>query len=349
MSTSGTYGWNPTIDDVMTDAFERCGVPPSDISSQQWTSGIFSLNAVMSELTNMQLNLWEVEPVLITLTEGVRDYLLPAGTVDALEVYRRSYDRVLGGTAATSAGGTAANAFDGILTTSCTQVSTNGNISYDYGAGNTEVITMVGYQATTAATLTLVYEGSNDASAWTALVSNLAQSYPASQIVWNIVPTPGAYRYYRVRATGGGTLNPEEVYFANNEEDYVLGRLSRQDYDAIAIKANQGIPTTFYVERVVNPILHLYLTPDDSFTMLKVNRIRQLQSVTGATQTMDAAFRFIESMTAMLARKLSVKYAPDRLMMLKQEASDSLTAAQGEDRERVRAKFAPDMSGYRIN
>lgn len=348
MANSSSFVFNPSLDDIITDAYERCGVDPNTISSQQITSAIFSINATMIEFSNMQLNLWEVEQEILALTDGVRSYQLPAGTIDVLEAYRRSFDRVLGGTPASSAGGTAANAFDYDLNTACTQVSSNGNISYDYGTGNAPVITMVGYMATVAATLTLTYEASNDNSNWIALVSNSAQSYPAKQLVWDVVSTPGAYRYYRVRASDSGTLNCTELYFANNEKDYPLGRFSRQDYDGITNKSTSGIPVSFYIDRAVNPIMNIYLTPDTQFTMVKYNRIRQLHTLSGATQNLDSPFRFIEAMTATLARKLSVKYAPERLAMLKSEAADSIQMAQTEDRERVKASFLPDLSGYRI-
>lgn len=302
----------------------------------------------MVEFTNMQLNLWEVEPCILSLTEGVRSYQLPDGTVDVLEAYRRSFDRVLGGTPSSSVGGTAANAFDDDLETACTQVSPNGNISYDYGASNNVVITMVGYMATLAATLVLTYEGSNDGSTWISILSKRSMVYPAKQIIWDIIPSPSSYRYYRVRASEGGTLNCTELYFANNERDYPLGRMSRQDYDAITNKSTSGIPVAFYIDRAINPIINIYLTPDSQYTMVKYNRIRQLQTITGATQTMDSPFRFIEAMTSSLAAKLAVKRAPERLMMLKKEALDSIQLADTEDRERVAARFVPDMSGYAI-
>lgn len=349
MVTSGSYSWNPSLDDIITDAYERCGIEPSDISSQMWTSALYSMNGVMAELSNMQLNLWEVAPSILTLTEGVNSYLLEDATIDVLEAYRRSYTRVLGGTAASSAGGTAGNAFDGDLTTSCVQVTPDGNISYDYGSGNPQVIVMCGYMSAVNAALTLVYEGSLDGSTWYTLLSNNEQNYTALQTIWKIIPATGSYRYYRVRETGGATLNATEVYFANDVKDYPLGRLSREDYDGIAFKNETGIPVAFYIERTINPYIHIYLNPNTEFTMVKLNRIRQLQTVSSATQTVDAPFRFIESVTAMLAVKLAVKRAPDRLMMLKTEADKSAQLADTEDRERVAGMFVPDMSGYRIS
>jgi len=162
------------------------------------------------------------------------------------------------------------------------------------------------------------------------------------------VRLPAAYRYYRVRETAGGTLNAEEVYFGNEEKDYVLGRMSRQDYDAIAVKSKSGIPVAYFVERSISPYIHIYQTPDDTYPMLRANRIRQIYSVTGATQTLDTAFRFLEAFVAMLAVKLAMKKAPERLPMLAEAAKISVKLAQDEDRERVTATFLPDMSGYRI-
>ncbi len=349
MVTSSSFLFNPSLDDIINDAYERCGIIPDDISSQQFISAIYSTNATMVEFTNMQLNLWEVEQEILTLIDGVRTYTLPAGTVDVLEAYRRSFDRLLGGTPASSAGGTAANAFDDDLATTCTQISPNGNISYDYGVGSPQVITMVGYIAAVAATLTLTYEASNDNATWITLLAKNSMDYPALQTVWDIVPAPGSYRYYRVRASAGGTLNCTELYFANNEKDYPLGRFSRQDYDGITNKSTSGIPVSYYIDRQVNPSMNVYLTPDTQFTMIKYNRIRQLQTVSGATQTLDSPFRFIEAMTAKLASKLAVKYAPDRVQLLKSEAQESITLAMTEDRERVKASFQPDLSGYRIS
>ncbi len=348
MPQSTSYQFSPSLDEISVDAYERCGIDGSDISSRHWSSFLFSLNATLIEFSNMQLNLWEVDPSILTLVDGVRTYQLPAGTIDVLEGYRRSFDRILGGTPASSAGGTASYAFDDNLTTACVQTAPNGNISYDYGSSNPTVITMAGYMATSAATLTLTYAGSNDGSTWITLLAKPSASYPALQLVWDIIPAPGAYRYYRVSESGGATLSCTELYLANNEKDYPLGRMSRQDYDGITNKTTSGIPLSFYVDRAVNPLMNVYLTPDSTFTMIKYNRIRQLHTVSGATQNLDSPFRFIEAMTATVAAKLAVKFAPERLAMLKGEASSSVQLAQTEDRERVKASFLPDLSGYRI-
>lgn len=326
MPTSNSFVFSPTVDDIILDAYERCGIEGDSISAQAWVSAVYSFNAVMAETTSMQLNLWEVEPILISLTTGVRDYVLPDGTVDLLECYRRNYTAI---TAPTSTGSVATR-------------------NYDFGANNSQIITMIGYTPTVTQSLTLAYYGSTDGTNYNQIASVRPQPYTAGQIYWTVVTKPQSYRYYRIVDSTGATLATNGVSFGNEENDYVLGRLSRQDYDGIAVKTTRGIPVSYYVERVVNPLVHIYQTPDGQYTVLKANRIRQLEVVSGASQTIDSPFRFIEAFTAMLAVKLAIKRAPQRVQMLADAAKVSVSLAQTEDRERVMATFLPDMSGYRI-
>lgn len=129
-----------------------------------------------------------------------------------------TYVRPLGGTAATSNGGTAANAFDGDLTTWCTQVATNGNISYDFGDGCHKTITKVGINSHGSNTYDLIFEYSNDTGAtvtnWTtAYDAPIATVYADGVDVFYTLVTPITARAWRVREQNGGTLDLREVYF----------------------------------------------------------------------------------------------------------------------------------------
>lgn len=326
MVSSGQFTFNPSIDDLITEAYERCGIEGDQISAQMYASAVMSFNMVMAETTSMQLNLWEVEPILISLTAGVRDYALPDGTVDLLECYRRSYTAI---TAPTSTGSAATR-------------------SYDFGASNSKIVTMVSYTHNATAPLALTYYGSTDGTNYNVIASMRSQTYIIGQPYWTVVIAPQNYRYYRVVETSGVTLNTSGVAFGNDENDYSLGRLSRQDYEGITTPSLSGLPVSYYVERAINPILHIYQTPDSQFTVLRAARIRQLEVISGASQTLDSPFRFIEAFTAMLAVKLAMKRALDRVAMLAEAAKISVKIAQEEDRERVTATLLPDMSGYRI-
>lgn len=349
MATSGSYSFNPDLVDIITDAYQRCGVEPSKQTAFMIQSALFSVNMVLSELSNQQLNLWTVEPVVLTLLDSSPAYPLPSGTIDILEAVLRSFTRPLDGTPASSAGGTASYAFDSNPATSCIQTSANGNISYDWGNGITNLIDMIGFQSNVARTYTLTYEGSNDGVNWTATLVKSAETYTAGELKWSLIPFPITFRYYRVRETGGATLNAQELYFVNSSQpDRLLGRVSRSDYTAIANKNNPSVPSCFTINRTTpTPTITIWPSPQvGGIYALFMNRIRQPQDATSATQTVDIPYRFLEAFTALLAAKLAVKYAIDRLEKLVLLAEKSIKMAQEEDRERVSLFVVPDAGGY---
>lgn len=125
--------------------------------------------------------------------------------------------RPSGGTPATSALGTAANAFDGNLATTCTQTSADGNISYDFGVDTTKTIVRVGIVSFVTRTYNLVFEYSDaNATNWTTMVDPASQSYTAGVAVYFSLSTPITARAFRVRETGGAILDLAEVYFLSN-------------------------------------------------------------------------------------------------------------------------------------
>lgn len=118
------------------------------------------------------------------------------------------------GTPATSAMGTAANAFDGNPATDCTQTSTNGNISYDFGVGVTKPITRVGILPAANATYDLHFQVSDENGAnWTTFLDVGSAAYTADTAVYFDLQSAVTGRAFRVLETGGGTLNLAEVYF----------------------------------------------------------------------------------------------------------------------------------------
>lgn len=346
MATSGTFTFAPKIDDIVTDALERCGVPQAEQSATQIQSSIFSLNMALVEFVNNQLNLWTVESGFLPLITGQNTYTLPLGTIDLLEVTLRTSQRPLNGTAASSAGGTAANAFDADNDTACTQTSANGNISYDWGAGATQNVCMVGIRSNIANIYTLAYEGSLDGTTWTTKLTVAATVYAYGEVIYYAIPAPAAYRYFRVRETGGATLNIQEVYFNLQISDYLLSRLSRSEYTAFAQKNTLGRPSSFYVNRISSPTVTFWQTPTDEFTMIYYNRIRQVQDVTAANQNVEVPYRFLEALISSLSYRMAVKYAPDKFAMLKQLADEAFLSAIKEDRERVDFRIYPNLTGY---
>lgn len=346
MATSGAYNFNPSLIDIIEDAYERCDVAVDSISARQMKSALYSCNMVLADLSNKQLNLWTVEAGVVGLQAGKPTYLLPQGTIGLLEVTIRNNFRPLDGTAASSAGGDADSAFDDDFDTSCLQTSTNGNISYDWGADVTHTIDMVGYMSETSATLDLIFEGSYDASTWVEVYTVGSAAFNPQEAQFWSVPNPRAFRAMRVRETGGATLNAAEVYFYYQTSDLLLSPMSRQEYTSIPNKLNQGRPLSFYFNRQINPTVTFWGTPSSQWQTIYYNRIRQVADITAPQQTVDIPYRFLEAFTSTLAVKLATKWSPNKVDMLSQQAALSVTLALTEDRERVPLRLTPDLTGY---
>lgn len=345
-TTSGTFNFgSPLSEQLITDAFERIGILPDLLTSQNINSAQRSINLILSEWINRGLNLWTVKQGMLSLSPNQYAYALPTGTSDVLEANIRTVNRQLGGTPFSSAGGIAQNAFDGNAATACTQTSSNGYISYNYGNGAQKVITVVGVQSNATLNYTLLFETSTDNASWTTVATIPEQSYPVGVNIWFSVPLSTAAQYFRVRETGGATLNVQELYFDTVSSDIPISRISRSEWITYPNKAQTGQPSSFYVDRQINPILNLWLTPTAQYNILFYTRIQMIQDIGALTNMADIPQRFLEALCSELATKLAIKYKPERIDILRREADSSFDKAAREDSERVPLRIYGDYSG----
>ena len=84
MATSGTTTFNLDIDDVIEDAYERCGLETR--SGYDLKSARRSLNILFQEWMNRGVHLWKVENVTANLTAGTTNYTAPSDASDVLEM-----------------------------------------------------------------------------------------------------------------------------------------------------------------------------------------------------------------------------------------------------------------------
>ncbi len=83
MATSGTNSFNLDVDQVIEEAFERCGLYSR--SGYDIKSARRSLNIMLAEWANRGINLWTVELRTQTLTASTTSYTLDTDLVDVLE------------------------------------------------------------------------------------------------------------------------------------------------------------------------------------------------------------------------------------------------------------------------
>jgi len=81
MATSGTTNFNLSIDELVEEAFERCGMEMT--TQHHLKTARRSLNLMFLDWANRGLNLWTIEEVVVSLT-GTTSITLPADTVQVL-------------------------------------------------------------------------------------------------------------------------------------------------------------------------------------------------------------------------------------------------------------------------
>jgi hypothetical protein len=88
MATSGTTTFNLEFDDLIEEAYERCGLENRD--GYDMRTARRSLNLLFLEWANRGLNLWTIEQRQTTMVVGQSEYTLPADTVNVLSAVIRT-------------------------------------------------------------------------------------------------------------------------------------------------------------------------------------------------------------------------------------------------------------------
>jgi|TARA_R110000796_G_scaffold2816_1_gene10771 hypothetical protein len=83
MATSGTTTFDLTIDELIEEAYERCGLELR--TGYDLDSAKRSLNIMMADWANRGLNQWTVAQRSFTTIKGTSDYALAADVVDITE------------------------------------------------------------------------------------------------------------------------------------------------------------------------------------------------------------------------------------------------------------------------
>jgi hypothetical protein len=83
MTTSGTATFNLDLNEIVEEAFERCGAELR--TGYDLRTARRSLNLLFAAWANQGINMWTIEQGQQVLTPGTNTYTLPADTVDLIE------------------------------------------------------------------------------------------------------------------------------------------------------------------------------------------------------------------------------------------------------------------------
>jgi hypothetical protein len=87
--TTSTTSFNPTLNELIEESFERCGKELR--TGYDFRTARRSLNFMITEWANRGLNLWTIEQGQIPLVQGTVTYDLPNDTVDLIEHVIRTF------------------------------------------------------------------------------------------------------------------------------------------------------------------------------------------------------------------------------------------------------------------
>lgn len=87
MSTTGTTAFNLDVNDLIEEAFERCGKELR--TGYDFKTARRSLNLLTIEWANKGINLWTVEQGIIPMVTGQAMYPYPADTIDLMDMVIR--------------------------------------------------------------------------------------------------------------------------------------------------------------------------------------------------------------------------------------------------------------------
>ena len=159
----------------------------------------------------------------------------------------------------------------------------------------------------------------------------------------NITLVADQATYTMFRSTTDGTSSTTAVYgvddvleasFRNSNVDTPLTKINRSAYQALSNKTSTGQPTQYYVQRLIDRVtITLYLTPgtDQAGKFINYYYVKRIQDAGDYTNDADVPYRFVPCMITGLAYYLAIKFAPDRIQMLKMLYEDELARALEED------------------
>ena len=90
MATSGTAAFRLNVEDIITEAYERCGINAESRTGYQAVSARRSMNILFSEWANRGINYWTVQNNTLALVKDqTTPYTLPVGTIDLIDAVIR--------------------------------------------------------------------------------------------------------------------------------------------------------------------------------------------------------------------------------------------------------------------
>ena len=312
MSTSGTSVFNLDLNNIVEEAFERCGLESR--TGYDLKTARRSMNLMAIEWANRGINLWTVDQQTIVMNTGQPIYPLPVDTIDILDAVIRTQSGSQYNQVDINVSRIAEPTYLSIPNKLTTGRPIQMYVNRQTGMENATSITLNGNINATDTTITLSTTG-NLASVGFIKIDNETISYS------NVDPT---------------TNQLVNCYRGQN------GTTAAAHVTGAAITV-QNLPCV-NLWPTPNP-------PGNQYTFVYY-RLRRMQDAgTGGTYEQDIPFRLLPCFVAGLAYHMAMKKPevdPNRIMMLQADYEKQWDLASSEDRDKASVRFVPrNMFYYR--
>jgi len=314
MTTTGTTTFNLDLNNLVEEAFERCGAELR--TGYDMRTARRSLNLLTIEWASRGINLWTIEQGQITLNPNQAIYALPNDTIDLLDQVTRLYS------------GSASNQSD--INVSRISESTYSTIPNKLTTGRPIQV--------------WINRQSGQTNLTPALVSVAVDTSSTTINLDDVTVLPAA---------GFIKLDNEVISYntltqtTTSSKAGVLSNLGRGQQGTVV--ASHIVGTA--VNLTNPPNVNLWPTPPAGSTYQFVYwRMRRVQDAgSNGTFVQDIPFRFLPCLVAGLAFYLAQKLpeGQQRIQFLKQEYEEQWLIASTEDREKAPIRFVPRTNFYR--
>ena len=313
MTTTGITTFNLDMNDLVEEAYERCGLELR--SGYDFRTARRSLNLLTIEWANRGINLWTLEQGQILMNTGQAIYPIPVDTIDLLDTVVRTNN------------GQANNQID----INISRISESTYITIpNKNANGRPIQVWVNRQSGNLATIpqTTVAAGNP--------ITTTDQTTITLTSVTGL-PTQGFVN-----------IGSETIGYQNIVGNQIISAWRGQN-GTTATTHLAGADV--YVNNL--PCINVWPTPNPPGTQYTFvyYRMRRIQDAGSGVRTEDIPFRFIPCMAAGLAYYLSNKMPEvdmNRIVMLKADYDAQWDFASSEDREKAPVRFVPrNMFYYR--
>jgi hypothetical protein len=131
------------------------------------------------------------------------------------------------------------------------------------------------------------------------------------------------------------------------EIDRIMLPISRSEYASYSNKHQQGTPTVYWLDRLLQPTVTLYQTPNGAQSCFKYYRLRQTQDTALANGAVpEMPVYFLDAFTKGVAANVALSWAPTQYPVLKAAADEAYGYAADQNVETSNIYVTPVVNGY---